>query len=174
LRLAYVGTKAEVSANLNRLSARAEIAKWVLTHEAQKRGWRCVASSRPWNLQEIAYLKENLDRISISRVAHDLRRSVVAAQAKAAEVKLLARVADEYTVSDLGECFGVRQARVESWMRRGLLGKAQVSGADLRYAAASVAQFIRRHAREYDLCRLNQTWFKAIVFGALSEEEGRG
>ena len=60
LHLAYIGTRLEVSANLDRISTRAEIPKWFLKYEARKRGWRCVTSSRPWLPQEVRHLKEKL------------------------------------------------------------------------------------------------------------------
>jgi hypothetical protein len=68
-----------------------------------------------------------------------------------------------YTVSDLSECFGVPEARIQNWNRRGLLGKARCA----RFTAESVARFARTHLPKYDLRRVNREWFKAALFGAV-------
>ena len=176
LHLAYIGTRFEVSANLDRISTRAEIPKWVLKYEARKRGWRCVTSSRPWLPQEVRQLKEKLGCNSVRRIARDLNRTWLSVQVKAEELKLLNRVSQGYNIADLCECFGLHQARIERWIRRGLLGKPEGDengGGNLRFMTSRVARFARHHPHEYDLCRVNQAWFKALVLGSPDEEEER-
>ena len=102
-----------------------------------------------------------------------MKRSVLSAQVMAKQVRLLARVTERYGISDLAECFGLPQARIESWARRGLLGRAQPltgEGGDIRFTHRVIARFIRKHPHEYDLRRLNQQWFKTMVFGRPVEE----
>lgn len=176
LHLAYIGNRFEVSANLDRISTRAEIPKWVLKYEARKRGWRCVTSSRPWLPQEVRHLKEKLGCDSGRRIARDLNRTWLSVQVKAEELKLLDRVSQGYNIADLCECFGLHQARIERWARRGLLGKPERHGddsGDLRFTTSQVVRFARRHPHEYDLCRVNEAWFKALVLGNPDEEEER-
>ena len=73
---------------------------------------------------------------------------------------------DSYAVVDLAVVFGEHRSRIEGWVRRGLLGlpKERVNGRDVHL-------FLRKHAREYDLRRVDQVWYKAMLFGRLA---GRG
>jgi hypothetical protein len=73
-----------------------------------------------------------------------------------------------YNVSDLAEYFGFHHSRIESWARRGLLGKPRGHGGhggNIRFAEKNIVRFIRRHPSEYDLGRVDKTWFKFMVFG---------
>jgi hypothetical protein len=171
LHLAYVGTVREVSANLNRIVARTGIPRTRLKYEARKRGWRCQADRRPWNPEEVDHLEEKLGTVSITRIAHDLKRSVVSVRVKAAKLGLSIRLSEGYNVSDLAECFGVHHSRIESWVRRGLLGSPHGHGGhggDIRFAEKNIVRFIRRRPHEYNLGRVDETWFKATVFGSLA------
>jgi hypothetical protein len=168
LHLAYVGTVREVSANLNRIAARTGVPKTRLKYEAKKRGWRCQVDRRAWNPQEVDYLKEKLGTASITRIAHDLKRSVVSVRVKTAKLRLSIWLSEGYNISDLGEVFGLHHSRIESWARRGLLGKPHGHGGhggNIRFAEASVVRFIRRYPSEYNLGRVDETWFKSMVFG---------
>ena len=168
LHRAYVGTVREVSANLNRIAARTGVPKTRLKYEAQKRGWRCQADRRPWNPQEVDYLKEKLGTASITRIAHDLKRPLVSVRVKAAKLRLSIRLSEGYNISDLAEVFGLHYSRIESWARRGLLGKPHGHGGhggNIRFAETNVGRFIRRHPSEYNLGRVDATWFKSMVFG---------
>jgi hypothetical protein len=171
LRLAYVGTTREVSANLNRLAARTGISKQRLKYAAGKHGWRTHAEHRRWTTEEIAYLEENLGSVSVSHIARRLRRSFRSVQCAAGKLERSLRLTDGYNVSDLCEVFGLNHTRIEGWMRRGLLGKAHGHGGhggNIRFSEANVVRFIRQHPGEYDLSRVDQTWFKAMVFARLA------
>ena len=65
----------------------------------------------------------------------------------------------------------MHHSRIESWARRGLLGKPHGHGGhggNIRFAEANVVRFIRRYPSEYNLGRVDETWFKAMVFGRLA------
>jgi len=83
------------------------------------------------------------------------------------------RVSEGYNVSDLAEVFGVGHGRVESWARRGLLGCPTGHGGhggNVRFAATRVLRFIKTHASEYDLNRVDQEWFKSMLFSFRASE----
>ena len=85
-------------------------------------------------------------------------------------VGLSARIRKAYRIGDLAQVFGVHHHRVERWAKRGLLGRARGVGADrrdIRFTGANVVRFIREHRCEYDLGRVDRTWFQAMVFGDL-------
>lgn len=168
LRLAYIGNVREVSANLNRLSARTGIAKDRLKRCANEHGWRTIAEyqRRPWTPEENAYLEESLGSVSLTGIARHLKRKVSAVKNHVFKLKRSYRM-EGYNVATLCEVFGLSHTRIEGWIRRGLLGKAQGNegpGKHHRFAEADVVRFIRKHACEYDLSRVDQTWFKAMVF----------
>jgi hypothetical protein len=76
-----------------------------------------------------------------------------------------------YDISDLAECFGLHHSRIESWARRGLLGTPHGHGGhggNIRFAEKNIVRFIRRHPHEYDLGRVDKTWFKGMLFGRLA------
>jgi hypothetical protein len=80
-------------------------------------------------------------------------------------------LSEGYNISDLCECFGLSHTRIESWVRRGLLGKAHGHGGhggNIRLTESNVVRFIRRYPHEYDLGRVDEIWFKSVVFGSLA------
>ncbi|HEY1221601.1 MAG TPA: hypothetical protein VGF03_21855, partial [Bryobacteraceae bacterium] len=44
-------------------------------------------------------------------------------------------------------------------------------GGNLRFSEADVERFVREHPEEYALGRVDQEWFKYVVFGHLAERE---
>jgi hypothetical protein len=118
------------------------------------------------------YLREKRGTVSVTQIARNLGRSIKSVRVKAEKLNLSIRVAEGYNVSDLSEVFGVHHGRIESWAKRGLLGKAHGHGGhggNIRFTESRVVRFIRRHPHEYDLSRVDQTWFKAMMFGSLSK-----
>lgn len=177
LRAAYVGGLREVSANLNRIAAQTGIPKKRLQYHARRHGWHCQTERRPWKPAELEYLQEKLGSVSLTQIARGLKRSVISIQVKAMRLKRSLRLTAGYNVSNLADVFGVHHTRVESWARRGLLGKQHGRtghGGNIRFTEANVIRFIRSHACEYDLGRVDQTWFKSMVFGSLSGFGGKG
>ena len=57
----------------------------------------------------------------------------------------------------------VRPDKLDQWVRDGLLKPAS----DGRLSEVAVARFIRKYPQEYDLARVDQAWFKAMVFAGL-------
>ena len=108
-------------------------------------------------------------------IARRLRRSVTSVAVHAHAQKLSVRISDGYCIRTLCEVFGVRYGRVEGWIRRGLLGKAQHGGQGgmVWFPAANVIRFIRKHPSEYELARVDEVWFKAVIFGDLASYVGR-
>jgi hypothetical protein len=74
-----------------------------------------------------------------------------------------------YDLMILRNIFGCQRRKIKSWLDRGLLGKPYRAGRQLRVTDGNLLRFIRKYPHEYDLARVDQVWFKAMVFGALSE-----
>jgi hypothetical protein len=123
--------------------------------------------TRRWTAGEIGYVRERAGTTSTKAMARALRRSVGSVAGKMEQLGMSRRVGAGYSIADLRDVFGATGDRVQSWMRRGLLGTVHpVNG--LRVTEAHVVRFIRRHPHEYDLRRVDQFWFKAMVFGRLA------
>jgi hypothetical protein len=174
LRLAFVGGFREVAANLNRISARTGLPKTWLKEQACQQGWRSKRERRPWTSKELDYLQEMSGVVPITKIARALGRSFHSLSACANKVRLSYRLRAGYNVSDLCQVFGLSHTRIESWVARGLLGEAQGHGGlggHLRFSEANVEKFVREHPGEYALGRVDETWFKYVVFGHLTERE---
>jgi hypothetical protein len=171
LRKAYTGNSREISGKLKRLSRQCGWPVPCLTSEARIRGWRVVAERHPWTEQDETRLRQYAGSASVQTIARRLRRSVSSVACQARRLELSMRIADGYSIRTLCEVFGVHHLRVEGWIRRGLLGKARHGGQGgmTWFPAASVSRFIRKYPSEYDLGRIDQIWFKAMMFGGLAE-----
>lgn len=122
-------------------------------------------SSRPWKAEEEEYLREKAGAVSTKAIATYLGRSVASVESRMERMHLSRRLTEGYNIDNLCEVFGVTGDRVKGWMRRGLLGKVhEVNG--LRVTESNVIRFIREHSPEYDLRRVDQHWYKAMIFEA--------
>ena len=169
LRVAYVGNTRQVAANLDRVARKYEWSKAHLKYEARKRGWRTQAERRNWSKSDEAYLQERIGRVSLAYIAKKLGRSLTAVTVHANRLGLSLRVADGYNVSTLCEVFGLHRGRIKSWINRGLLGQPHGHGGhggEVWFTEENVLRFIRNYPREYDLGRVDQLWFKGMVFGS--------
>jgi hypothetical protein len=172
--LAYLGTVREVTANLHRISTRTGIPAGHLQEEAKLRGFRTQQERRPWTSQDLLYLTENRGRLSVERIARNLKRSAASVRCRADKLNLSCRLVEGYSIADLSRCFGLCHERVEGWVDRGWLGEADGRGGrggKLWFSEASVIRFIRQRPQEYDLVRIDQEWFKAMAFERLADEE---
>lgn len=104
----------------------------------------------------------------IRQTARKPKPSAIAVRVNAGRPKFSIRIRETYSLADLARVLGVHHRRVESWAKRGLLGRARGMGADrgdIRFTELNVRRFIREHPREYDLGRVDKIWFRAMVFG---------
>lgn len=172
---------------------RAELrAAYCLRRPAQKRaidelvrktGWRRGAFTdeatrmgiaRPWqkwSAAEDQWLRERAGKVALGYMAKKLHRSERAIEQRLHVLKVSRLEQREgYTLSMLSVMFGVRIGKVNSWLDRGLMRGKRV-GCGTRVQDEDVARFIRKHPHEYDLRRVDQTWYKAMLFGAAGAGE---
>ena len=86
-----------------------------------------------------------------------------AAESRTRQLEMSCRVRFGFDANSLAACFGVKPDKLDQWVRDGLLKPAS----DGRLSEVAVARFIRGYPQEYDLARVDQTWFKAMVFAGL-------
>ena len=163
----------ELSKGLRRLEG---LTKWpgsAFRSEATRLGLSQGGTRRGWTEEEEEYLRERLGVVNVSKIAREMHRTVLSVESKAEKLKLSFRVREGYCVEDLCTVFGAHYSTVRSWMRRGLFGTVREEGHSLRVAERDVHRFIRRHAREYDLRRVDQDWIKGMLFGRLAGVGGQ-
>jgi len=169
-----MGNRTEVTAKLRRLSSRTEIPTWALKNEANKQGWHCCPQRRRWTGEEENLLREKLGAVSVNSIAKRLGRKRASVEDKAREFGLSVRISEGYTLSDLAGVFGVHKGTAKRWAERGLLGKAhEQQGSAIRFTESKVLRFIRGYPHEYNLARVDEIWFKSMLFGALAADGER-
>ena len=168
LRRVSCGRKPQKTAGLDRLVRATGWPRHAFKSEALRRGWTPEPHRRAWTPEEVAYLREEIGVTSVRRIARNLKRSVQSIEAKCEGLHLSRQRREGYNLAELQQAFGAPESRVRRWVERGLLGKTYHHGAEVCVTEAHVVRFIRRHASEYDLRRVDQAWFKGMLFGELA------
>jgi hypothetical protein len=165
LREAYAGNKVGLSRALDRLSRDTGWPRHAFKTHAIRLGITQGGHRRRWTVQEDEHLAEFMASQSLRTMARALGRSVESVDARAERLKLSRRLREGwYNLADLATVFGAHHSTVRGWMRRGFLGKVH-EGAQLRVVETNVVRFLRRLPHEYDLRRVDQLWFKGVLFG---------
>lgn len=169
LRAAYGGNKRAITAGLDRLCRRTGWPRSAFKQEARRRGWISSDHRRAWTPAEVEALREKLGAVALKQIAKTLGRSVESVMAKAEKLHLSRRIREGYTLDDLRTVFGEGPDKVRRWYERGLLGRGSANGHGVRIAEGEVARFMRAYPHEYSLRKVDQEWFKAMLFGDLAE-----
>lgn len=136
-----------------------------LTRGKRDTGIKALAQQTGWP-RRVFYQEARRMRNALCQWAAAGSRAIVATSLN--KTAFSGSIDQGYCIEDLARCFGVGPRRVERWMDLGLFGRTRDFGGTgcRRVGQRQVARFIRRHGREYDICRVDQVWFAAIVFGA--------
>jgi hypothetical protein len=134
-----------------------------------ERGW--AVDYRPWLPEEEQFLREHVDTLSAKQIARRLGRSCEFIIGRAETLLLIRHTGAGYSARHLSKLFGARTEKVRRWIERGLFGRAHHYGAELRIPEADVLRFIHTRHREYDLARVHQKWYKALVLSAETTRE---
>lgn len=114
-----------------------------------------------WTKEELAYVREHAGSIRKHAIARHLGRGYLSVQCMINFLGLQARVTEGYSRHDLSIVFGVSEYVVRQWIARGWL--CPDSSTD-RVPEDQVSRFIRRHPEEYNLKRVDEAWFKGMIF----------
>ncbi len=158
----FAGTRKEFSLRLKRLYARTGWPRHAFTIEAKRLG--IVQSRRFWTKEEDEVLAETVGRLSMTAVARKVQRPYESVVARVKVLHLSQRVRTGFSRKDIAELLGVGTQTVQRWMDRGWLGKVHETNNGNRVSEANVRKFIREHHAEYDLRRVDQYLYKAVVF----------
>lgn len=133
-------------------------------HEAKQRARELELTVNPntyWSKEHVEFLMNHAGEKSMSQIAKILGRSYRSVRAKVSSVGISGQLRDGYSGRDLASIFGVAEETVGKWERRKWLSR----GHNAKFSDASLQTFIRQHPAEYDLRRVDQVWFKGLMFG---------
>jgi hypothetical protein len=124
-------------------------------------------AKRPWTEAEVESLREDLGTLSKSQIARRLSRSYSSVKAQATKMMLSARVSADYSQQDVEQLLGAGRKRVCQWISNGWL---QLQGG--RITERSLKKLLRLHAEEYQLNRVDEAWFKGMLFTSFGRFSG--
>lgn len=114
---------------------------------------------RPWTAEEREFLREHAGTRGAVWIARKLGRAVPGVRSFMDVHGISRRVVDGYSIAELVELMGVSQPTASKWVKLGLV-KTQLG----RVTEASLRRFVFAHPELYVLRRVNEEWFKALVF----------
>jgi hypothetical protein len=117
------------------------------------------AMRRPWNKTEVESLRAGLGTLSQSQIARRLGRTYYSVKAQVARMSLSARVSADYSQQDVEQVLGVGSKRVCQWIRNGWLHLLEG-----RITERSLQTFLHVHPEAYQLNRVDEAWFKGMLF----------
>jgi hypothetical protein len=104
-------------------------------------------------------LSEAAGRLSKSAIARKLNRTYWSVKAEFSKLELQSRVRDGYSQVDVALLLGASPQSVRKWIGLGWLRMY-----DSRITEVSLVRFLRTHAEEYQLSRVDEAWFKGLLF----------
>jgi hypothetical protein len=169
LRRSYknANRREELSANLDDLQRKSGFTRNVILSRAVQLGLS-FSTRRPWTDQELTVLEGRTGHATVKALATRLSRSHSSVKAKLKDLGLSARFSEGYTQDDLRQLLGASTRSIRHWLARGWL--RLVNG---RIPEASVLRFLRLHSEQYHLGRVNQAWFKGLLFPAFNRTPQR-
>lgn len=163
----HARNRAELSSNLADLQRRSGFTRNVILNRAVQLGLS-FSTRRAWRAEEVELLKAEAGRTTPRALAVKLNRSHGSVKARLKELGLSGRIREGYSQDDLRRLLGVSARSIKTWLARGWLRLVQE-----RIPEASVIRFLRLHSEQYHLGRVDQAWFKGLVFPAFNSLERR-
>lgn len=152
----------ELSENLDHLQHRTGFTRVVILARAAHLGLS-FARRRPWTLQETALLECLAGQYSAASIARRLGRTFASVKAKVKQLEISVRLTEGYSQADLATLLGASPTSIRRWCRMGWL-----TVIDGRIPESSVVRFLKRHPHEYQLRRVEEAWFKGLLFPAFN------
>ncbi len=164
LRRAYKSahSRADLSANLTHLQRRAGFTRNAILTRAVQLGLS-FSTRRAWTAEELQTLEDLAGRTTLKALSLKLNRTHASVQGKVKELGLSVRFREGYSLDDLRQLLGVSVRSIRAWLAAGWL--RTVRG---RVPEACVVKFLRLHPGQYHLGRVDQAWFKGLLFPAFN------
>jgi hypothetical protein len=158
----------DVTARLTELQRKTGWPRKALINEAARRAIRFTVRQE-WLPGEEEELRELAGRMPVAAIARRMARTEKAV-ARRIERLGLARRPEGYTMAELIIGLGAEKRFGTIMERAGAFGRNRRRGG--RIPEAVVARFLARHPETYDLAKVNQAWFKALMFGRPAARKG--
>lgn len=155
----------ELSRSLTALQLRTEFTRVVILTRVIHLGLS-FSRHRPRTPEETALLEACAGRYSPVSIGRKLRRTFASVKAEVKELAVSVRVTDGYSQADLAELLGASPASIRRWSRIGWLPLVNV-----RIPETAVVRFLTCHPREYQLRRVDEAWFKGLLFSAFNSAD---
>ena len=164
LRHAYqrARTRIDLTYNLDLVQRSCGFTRPVILSRAALLGL-VFCQGRPWAPEEIDMLGEHAGTTTVCAIAKKLDRSPASVKAKLKQLTISARIREGYSKEDLRHLLGVSAKSIRNWVSRGWL--RVLNG---RFPEAGVARFLRQHPDQYQLRRVEEAWFKGLIFPAFN------
>jgi hypothetical protein len=120
-----------------------------------------VIKRNPWTKEHDLLLRDMAGNRSMDFMAKVLHRSFASIRSRITVFKLSRRCAEGYSRNDLIQVFGVSQVTTRKWIALGWLSPKPSTD---RIPEAQVMRFITAHPEEYSLKRVDEAWFKGMMF----------
>lgn len=163
IRQVYRGPldRRHLSAALKRAAATLGYPRHIVRARAMRLGLTHDTRHR-WTEKEIRFLRDHAGERNVKALARSLGHGWIKVQAMMGRMDISARVRDGYTQQDIAKVLGVDEYTVRKWERWGWLTRSEpLSG---RFRECEIENFVRRHPEEYDLRKVDQAWFKGLLF----------
>jgi len=159
LKLVYQESRnrVELTEGINAFQRRARFTRVVILARAAELG--LSSPSRRWTQTEIDILCDLAGSQSKSAIARKLGRSYCSVKAQCAKQNISARLSSGYSRADVEFLLGVGARSVRKWIKSGWLRLQQD-----RVTESGITKFLREHPEEYTLSRVDEAWFKGLLF----------
>lgn len=115
---------------------------------------------RPWTRDELAKLRDLAGEYSVKVIARRLGRAWTSVQAQMDRLKISRELMRGYRKADFQRLVGVSPPTLDRWISAGLLPLNKEG----RIEEDVVKKFLKRHPELYSLKRVDELWFKSVVF----------
>jgi hypothetical protein len=156
---------------LNQMIRLTGMPRWIIKRQAARLGLTLHMDRRPWTAGEMNLLEKLVGRVSSATIAKRLRRPESSVVNKLKRIGTSRRVRNGYSMCDLELCFGEDHHKIARWIQNGWLRdclqgtrRHDGNGNDIhRIREKDILTFIRAHPQEFNLGKVDQTWFLDLV-----------
>jgi hypothetical protein len=171
LRTHYFGGLNRRFQVLNGMVRLTGLPRWYIKRQAARLGLTLHMDRRPWTADEMNLLEKLVGRVSSATIAKRLHRPESSVVNKLKRIGTSRRVRNGYTIRELELCLGEDHHKITQWIKNGWLRdrlqgtrRHDGNGNDIhRIREKDILTFIRNHPQEFNLGKVDQTWFLDLV-----------
>jgi hypothetical protein len=145
--------------------------RWYIKRRAARLGLTMHFDRKPWTSAEVDLLERLVGSVSTARIAKRLGRPENSVVTKLKRMSTSRRVRSGYTMRELEICLGEDHHKIQRWIAAGWLRdnlqgthRHDGNGKDIhRIREKDILNFVRNHPQEFNLGKVDQTWFLDLV-----------